>query len=77
MRTYLQLGTLLGAFLGWIAGRPGSGDLSGAIAALPIGATLLCLGWMNLSHQAVALTALGGVALGYGVAFLVRRWRRK
>jgi len=75
MIVYLQLGTIIGAILGWIDARPGRTDLRAALAALPIGATLLGLGWVDLAHQQIALTSLGGLALGYGLAFLVRRVR--
>ena len=77
MTIYVQLGTILGAVIGWVDGRPGHGDRGAAIAALPIGATLLCLGWANLAHQQIVLTSLGGVALGYGAAFLIRRLREQ
>ncbi len=75
MVVYLQLATIIGAIIGWIDARPGRTDLRAAIAALPIGATLLGLGWVDLAHQQVALTSLGGLGLGYGLAFLVRRVR--
>ena len=77
MVVYLQIGTIIGAILGWLDGRPGHGDRRAALAALPIGATLLCLGWVNLAHQETALTSLGGIALGYGLAFLVHRVREE
>ena len=75
MVVYLQLGTIIGAILGWIDGQPGRRNLRAAITALGSGATLLFLGSVNLTHQQVALTSLGGIALGYGLAFLVRRLR--
>ena len=77
MVVYLQLGTIIGAVVGWIDGRPARGDLNAAFVALAFGATLLALGWVDFWHQEVAFTALGGVGLGYGVAFLARRLRRE
>jgi hypothetical protein len=71
---YFQLGTIIGAVLGWIDGRPGRGDPRAAIVALPMGATLLCVGWV-LAQHALVLTSLGAIALGYGLAFVVRRAR--
>ena len=72
---YLQLGSIIGAVVGWIDGRPARGDVRGALAALPIGATLLALGLVDFWHQMVPFTALGSVGLGYGLAFLARRAR--
>jgi hypothetical protein len=76
MSVYFQLGTIVGAVLGWIDGRPGRGDSRAAIAALPIGATLLFVGWVLAQHELV-LTSVGAIALGYGVAFAVRRAREE
>ncbi len=74
MSVYFQLGTMIGAVLGWLDARPGRGDRRAAIAALPIGGTLLFLATALPQHELV-LTSLGAIALGYGLAFVVRRVR--
>ncbi len=74
MTVHFQLGTLIGAVLGWIDGRPGGSDRRAAIIALPMGATLLLAGWILAQHELV-LTSLGAIAIGYGLGAVVRRAR--
>jgi hypothetical protein len=76
MNVYFQLGTIIGAVVGWVDGRPGRGDPRAAIVALPVGATLICVGWA-LPQHALVLTSLGAIAIGYGLAFVVRRAREQ
>ncbi len=70
---YFQLGSMIGAVLGWMHGRPGRGDARGAWTSLPMGGGFAVMGWIGYPRLGMIFPLLSGLALGYGVAFLIRR----
>ena len=70
---YLQLGSLVGCAVGWQQSRSARGYTLGAYASFPAALVLLALGWYGYARWGEGFNTLGGAALGYGAAFVLRR----
>ena len=73
LMTEFQIGSIIGAVVGWINGR--TGDARGAMFSLPLAALLLLFSVLNYVDAAAIFNTLAGLAMGYGLAFFLRRSR--
>lgn len=70
---YIQIGSLVGGAVGWQHSRSASGYTLGAYASFPVALALLALGWYGYARWSDGFDTFGGAALGYGLAFVLRR----